>query len=205
MCAYIFDEKRNSRSYSQAQGRESDKLFEEIAVAEEEQQKKEDAAPTEKKGMDLGKILGLVFALLNLGVMGTGAFVVYSNTLGYEKPKVFEDQMNVELQEFTKKIQQHPVIYSMEPLLTNLNGLPRRNVRLEVNLEMLDEEGFEEVLGVEATARDSVVRILNSKEFDELETVQGKLLLKNQIITQVNGFLKKGVVKNVYFTKFAVQ
>ena len=93
----------------------------------------------------------------------------------------------------------------METFNTNLNGIPRRMIRAAVTLEMLDDEGFEEVVLLGAEARDSVLKILNSKQFDEIESVQGKLLLKNQIITQVNGFLRKGVVKNVYFSDLVVQ
>ena len=38
-----------------------------------------------------------------------------------------------------------------------------------------------------------------------VETVQGKLHLKNQIIAELNNELKKGVVKNVYFSELVVQ
>jgi flagellar FliL protein len=49
------------------------------------------------------------------------------------------------------------------------------------------------------------MRILNGKTFEDVETVQGKLHLKNQIVAQLNSELKKGVVKNVYFSELVVQ
>ncbi|MGZ3722840.1 MAG: flagellar basal body-associated FliL family protein [Bdellovibrionales bacterium] len=49
------------------------------------------------------------------------------------------------------------------------------------------------------------MRILNGKAFNDVETVQGKLHLKNQIISDLNQSLKKGVVKNVYFNELVVQ
>ena len=70
---------------------------------------------------------------------------------------------------------------------------------------MLDAEGFEEVFQVDAKARDAITKLLNGKAYGEVETVQGKLQLKNEIIGQVNGFLDLGVVRNVYFTEFIVQ
>lgn len=164
-----------------------------------------DAESGEKKTRDLGSLLTVGFAGLNVLVLALGTYLVFSSTIGHEKPSVSEEGLNLEIQEFRESLQKHPVIYTMDPFNTNLNGLPRRLIRLEVNLEMLDEEGFEEVINLGAHARDSIVRILNGKNFKELETVQGKLHLKNQIIAQVNSFLSRGVVKDVYFSDFAVQ
>ena len=70
---------------------------------------------------------------------------------------------------------------------------------------MLDEEGYEEVINLGPEARDSIVRILNEKRFGDVETVQGKLHLKNQIASELNVFLQQGVVKNVYFSDFVIQ
>src|SRR5690606_19221758 len=98
-----------------------------------------------------------------------------------------------------------PVIYKMDTFNTNLDGLPRRFISLDVNLEMLDAEGFEEGIGLGAGARDSILRILNNKSFDEIDTIQGKHMLKNEIISEINNYLERGVVKNVYFSNFAIQ
>ena len=157
------------------------------------------------KQKDLGKLLGLAFAGLNLVVVGLGAFLVYSSTIGYVPPVVSEEQLNKELIEFRKSLQNKPIMYAMDTFNTNLEGVPRRFVRIQVSLEMLDEEGYEEIISLGAEARDSIVRILNTKKFQDIETVQGKLHLKNQITAQINGFLDRGIVKNVYFSDFVVQ
>ena len=159
----------------------------------------------QKPKKDLGKLLGFAFAGLNLGGLVAGAYLVFASTLGYTPPGQKDADVQRELAAFEKKLQQGPVMYTLEPFNTNLAGVPRRLVRMEMNLEMLNEEGFEEVIKLGAGARDAVVRLLNSKNFTEIESVQGKLQLKNQIITQINGYLDKGVVKNVYFSEFVVQ
>ena len=161
---------------------------------------------TEGKKRDLSKLLTLGFLVLNLVVMGGGAFLVYQATLGYEHPSISEAELAKELEEFKRQLASNQdVLYSMDTMTTNLNGLPRRMVRVDLSLEMMDAEGFEEIMGVSAEARDKVMRILNEKNFNEIETVQGKLELKNEIIAGVNQFLDKGVVKNVYFTDLVVQ
>ncbi len=158
-----------------------------------------------KKPVDMGKILGFVFMAINLVVLGGGAFLVYTSTIGYHTPMISEDELDKELNDFRKSLQNDPIVFAMDTFNTNLEGVPRRFIRIKVNLEMLDEEGFEEVIDLGAEAKDSIVRILNEKRFMDLESVQGKLQLKNQIIAKVNSFLKRGVVKNVYFSDFVVQ
>jgi flagellar FliL protein len=54
-------------------------------------------------------------------------------------------------------------------------------------------------------ARDQIVKILNSKKYIDIETIQGKLFLKDQIQTAMNKMLQKGSVKDVYFSEFVVQ
>ena len=165
-------------------------------MAEEEKQ---------AKPRNMAKILSFAFLALNLAVMGACGFMVYSSTLGYKTPEVSEGDLNRELASFRESLQGTPVMYNLGSFTTNLDGLPRRIVRVEVNLEMLDAEGFEEAMGKASESQDSVVRILNGKKLTDLESVQGKLRLKNQIITQVNSMLDRGVVKNVYFSDFVIQ
>jgi flagellar FliL protein len=165
-------------------------------------------ADTEQKQTppkDLKKILTFAFIALNLIMLGGGTYLVYISTLGLETRKLSNEQAERDLAAFEEKLRGEPVMYAMEPFNTNLDGVPRRLVRLQLSLEMMDEEGFEEVIGIAPKARDSIMRILNGKQFTEMETVQGKLHLKNQIIAEINGSLHKGVVKNVYFSDLVVQ
>lgn len=162
-------------------------------------------AEEQKKPKDLGKLLNLGLLAINFLVIGIGGYLVYVSTLGYQSPYITEKELNKEIQQFRESLHGDPVIYSMDTFNTNLDGIPRRFIRVKLNVEMLDEEGFEEVMTIGAEARDAVVKILNSKTFGEVETVQGKLHLKNQIIAQLNTILHRGVVRNIYFTEFAVQ
>ena len=163
-----------------------------------------DAAPAKPK-RDLGKIMTLAFAVVILSVLGAGLYLVYASPLGVQPRELSNVQAERELASFEESLRGNPVLYTMSPFNTNLDGIPRRLVRLELSLEMMDEEGYEEVIGITPQARDSIMRILNAKTFADVETVQGKLQLKNQIIGDLNVSLKKGVVKNVYFNELVVQ
>ena len=150
------------------------------------------------------KYLILGFSLLNLTVICGGAFLVYKYTIGYKPPILTEDhlyeKMNVEKQ-FKEG---EPIIYSLDPFTVNLLT-PRHVINLEVSVELLDEDGFEEVISEDPRARDAIVRILNKKSKSDLESIQGKLFLKDQITVAINDFLDDGVVKDVYFSRFVVQ
>lgn len=177
-----------------------------------EAKKAEGAAGAEKKKLPLGMILQVLFAVANLGVTGLGGFWVYKATLGWHPPSITETQLaeqrQAELESAdTEGSEVGPLIYTMDKFTVNLAGEPKRSIRIEVNLEMLGKDGFEEVISPDnrAKARDRIVRILNDKTFSELESIQGKLFLKDRIATELNGILDKGVVKDVYFSDFVVQ
>ena len=161
------------------------------------------AAP--KPARDMKKIMSFAFIAFNLVVLGGGAFTVFTQTLGVEEKALSNAQAERDLASFEETLRGDPVLFTMSPFNTNLEGVPRRLIKMEVSLEMMDEEGYEEVIGIVPAARDSIMRILNAKTFTDVESVQGKLFLKNQIVAELNSSLKKGVVKNVYFNELVVQ
>lgn len=162
------------------------------------------SAPAKPSG-SATKILGFAFAGLNLAVVGGATFYIFTQTMGYEPPRMSEQEAVRELAEFHHRLEKEPAMYTMEPFTTNLDGVPRRLIKVKMSLEMLDQEGFEEVITLGAQSRDSIMKILNAKTYDEIQTVQGKLHLKNQIIAQLNEFMKRGVVRQVFFSEFVVQ
>lgn len=158
-----------------------------------------------KPPKDIKKLLTFAFMGINVLVLGAGAYLVYMSTLGVKPKSLSNEQAARELASFEETLHGEPVMYTMAPFNTNLDGVPRRLIRLELSLEMMDEEGYEEVIGISPQARDAIMRILQAKSFSDVETVQGKLHLKNQIVAELNTSLKKGVVKNAYFSELVVQ
>ncbi len=174
-------------------------------------EQKDPKADAGKKALPMGLILQVLFAVVNLGVTGMGAFWAYSGTIGWHPPVITEEQQKAQHDEEVKMAEEEakagPLIYTMDKFTVNLDGEPKRTIRVEVNLEMLGKDGFEEIVNSDnrAKARDRIVRVLNGKTFDELETIQGKLFLKDKIAMEINSILDKGVVKDIYFSEFVVQ
>lgn len=169
-------------------------------------QEENDQEGQSKKKFDLAKILGFVMIAGNFAIVGGGAFLTYQNTMGHAPAILREPAAYQQLKaERESNDQKAAINYTLPPFTVNLAGNPRRLVRVEMTLEMLDEEGFEEVVQLNPAARDAIVRILNAKEFRDVETIQGKLFLKDQIAVTLNQHLKTGVVKDIFFSDFVVQ
>lgn len=153
----------------------------------------------------LKKLVVAVLVTLNVAVLGLGSYWVYISTIGYDYPKVTESSLR-EPASLKDKFGQAPMIYTMDKFVVNLSGMPKRTIRLQVNLDMISPVAFQEIMDFDnrAKARDKIVRILNEKTFDDLETIQGKLFLKDKIVAEVNQVLDKGLVKDVYFTDFVM-
>jgi len=166
----------------------------------------EEKVEEKKKSLNMGLIMKIGFIVLNLVVTGGGGYLVYASTVGWESPTITEAQLFRGLAS-VDEASLAPFIYTMDKFTVNLEGEPKRTIRLEVNLEMLGKDGFEEVINTEhrAKARDRIVRLLNDSGFADLESIQGKLFLKDKIAYEVNSVLKKGIVKDVYFSDFVVQ
>jgi len=151
------------------------------------------------------KMVKLGFVGINVASMCVGLGLVYASTMGGESPVIKEEQEIKKLEVARDQRDENPHVYTMDKFTVNLEGYPRRIVQAEINLELLDKTGYEQVIRLGSKGRDAIVRILNSKQFDEIETLQGKLRLKEQISTTLNDLMVDGVIKNVYFTELIVK
>ena len=158
-----------------------------------------------KKVIPWGLILKSLFVLVNIGTMAGGSALIYASTVAHQPKAITEESAEAERKRKQEELEAHPVMYTMDPFAVNLDGVPRRFVRTVISVEMLDDKGFEEVVSLGAQTRDAIVRLLNGKTYGDLETIQGKLFLKDQIASVLNQQLKQGVVKDVFFSEFVVQ
>ncbi len=177
-------------------------MAEENTAPEETKEKKKFKAPS------LGGIIAMLPKLLlglNVLGMGLGGYLAYMGTIGLT-PKVIRE-MDARKYIYEEAVfKDRPVTYSLDPFTVNLaDKEDDRIVQVKVTLEMLDEDGFEEVVSMGAHARDTIVHILNGKQFADLQTIQGKLFLKDEITVALNQQLKRSFIKDVYFSRFVLQ
>lgn len=166
-------------------------------------------APAKKKSKFSLKKLKSLFPKLLLGfnviAMGLGGYLSYLGTIGMNHETIRESKAR-ELIYNEEVFDGKPIVYSLDPFTVNLADVDdSRIVQVKVTLEMIDENGFEEVVSMGAHARDTIVTILNGKQFLELQSIQGKLFLKDEITVALNKQLKKSFIKDVYFSRFVLQ
>lgn len=101
-----------------------------------------------------------------------------------------------------KALEEVGKVIPLETFIVNLAGSKGRKV-LKVNME-LEVKGIDVIQEIDnrkAQIRDFIIIILSSKTYDEVSTKEGKDFLRNEIKDQVNSFLSKGKIMNVYFTE----
>ncbi len=97
-------------------------------------------------------------------------------------------------------------IFPLENFVVNLNDPGgKRYLKTKIELEFF-QEGFEEELNVRLPQlRDVVLLILSSKTLGDIQGIDGKIALRNELIVRINQILKVGKVRNLYFTEFVIQ
>ncbi|MEA3279813.1 MAG: flagellar basal body-associated FliL family protein, partial [Thermodesulfobacteriota bacterium] len=53
--------------------------------------------------------------------------------------------------------------------------------------------------------RDTILTILPNRKFEDIKSVEGKKVLRDEIIAKLNNFLGEGTIVNIYYTEFIVQ
>ncbi len=93
-------------------------------------------------------------------------------------------------------------VIPLETFIVNLAGSKGRKVlKVNMELEVKGSDVIQEIDNRKAQIRDFIIIILSSKTYDEVSTKEGKDLLRNEIKDQINSFLSKGKIMNVYFTE----
>ena len=75
---------------------------------------------------------------------------------------------------------------------------------MEIQVES-DMESAESIEKRMPQLRDSVILLASDYSYDELEGIDGKFRLKDDILARVNAVLEPIQVRRVYFTEFVVQ
>lgn len=170
-------------------------------------EKPAEAAPQlspEEKAAKMAKIINVAVLAINTLVMAGGLW--FLNKTLTKPPPIITEETETAIHSKERELRdENPVTYTFDPFTINLNGFPRKFLQTTIMIELLDESGFEEVVVKNAVIRDQILRILNSKTLADIDTIQGKLFLKDQIVVAINNVFTNSAVKEIYFTNFIVQ
>jgi flagellar FliL protein len=97
-------------------------------------------------------------------------------------------------------------IFPLDPFIVNIyDGQELRYLKVKVELEMVGPAIKTEIEGRLAPIRDSVLILLSAKTLQDIQDVQGKNTLKDEILGAINKNIPPGKISKVYFTDFVVQ
>ena len=149
-------------------------------------------------------LIGLV--VINMLVVAFVGFMIWKGRKIEEaKPgieKVIEGELQTQQTEQIASADEVGKVIPLETFIVNLAGSKGRKVlKVNMELEVKGQEVIQEIDNRKAQIRDFIIIILSSKSYDEVSAKEGKDALRNEIKDNINSFLSKGKIINVYFTE----
>ena len=163
-------------------------------MAEEKENVKDDEkeeVPTKKSKL---KLIIIAIAVLLIGVGGIFGYSKFNE--GKEK--------KAEISQADKA----SIVLPLNSFVVNLmdkQGVGKRYLKVTMGLEINKEEDKLLIENHNAQLRDTVLLLLSSQSLKEINTMEGKLELKQNLLARMSQILGNGIVRRIYFTEFVVQ
>jgi flagellar FliL protein len=164
----------------------------------------EENEETEEETEGNGSSMKLVMIVVLVVVLAGGGFLAFmflggggdDPVNGLEtggRASVLEDETEVQT-------------YALETFVVNLNDPGgKRYLKTNIELEYFSEAVSEELVRRLPQLRDLILLQLSSKGLDDIQSVDGKIALRRELIQRINQTLTTGKVRNLYFTEFVIQ
>jgi flagellar FliL protein len=159
-----------------------------MAEDKDEVKEKEEEKPKKPKLKLI--IIGVIVLLL-----GAGGFFGYSK---YKKAN----------EKDTEKEEQVSIIIPLRSFVVNLfdkKGIGKRYLKISMELEVAKEEDKLKIDSHIPQLRDTVLILLSNQTLKDINTMEGKLELKHEILLRMNQMLGNKTVRRIFFTEFVVQ
>ena len=147
-------------------------------------------------------VLFIIIPLIFVSV-GAVSFVVWNKTSFFSSQTEKESESEKVPENNSEVIRS---VYSLDTFIVNLADKGgRRFLRVTMDLELKDESLAGEIDKRLSQIRDSILMIIPTKRFEDINSVEGKIALSDEIMTKLNSFLKDGSITNIYFVEFVIQ
>ena len=160
------------------------------------------AAPPKKS--PVGLILILVTMII---VLGVGGFLGWNQFMKNDAAGTANTKQSLE-KASDKKDQTASIIVPLETFIVNLldrSGLGKRYLKVTIELEIAAGEGQDTITSHKTQLRDTILLLLSGLSLNEINTIEGKLDLKQSLLSRINQVMGSGVVRRIYFTEFVLQ
>jgi flagellar FliL protein len=97
-------------------------------------------------------------------------------------------------------------VFALEPFIVNIyDGQELRYLKVKIEMEMANPAIKPELDGRLAAMRDAILVVLTSKTLQDIQDIQGKNQLREEILTAISKIVAQGKVTKIYFTDFVIQ
>lgn len=97
-------------------------------------------------------------------------------------------------------------LVSLPPFLVNLaDPQGRRYLKLALDIEVKDKAAADQLNKSMAKVKDALLLLLSSKTYDDLASIENKILLKKEIVERLTLVLGEQKVLRVYITEIVIQ
>lgn len=188
--------------------------------------KKTDKAPAEEVALDEGapkkskkKLIIIILSVVLLGVLGGGGFFGYKWWMGRSQaPADNATEQSAEAGHDSKAggdqakgeaaagAQGGGELVSIPPLLVNLaEPQGRRYLKLALDIEVRDKLAADDLNKNMSKVKDSLLLLLSSKTYEDLASLESKILLKKEIVERLTLVMGEQKVQRVYITEIVIQ
>jgi len=182
--------------------------FEDEAELNESEEAEEGGA--EKKSAEKKAIKGLSSGIVRilLYIIGIIILIAISVTISYlVASKTAEKPDKISIEQTYKNVTPPYDTLRLADFTINTADIDEQHViRVTIALAYTQKDAAvsAELAQREAQIRDIINRILSSKRKDEIDSIDGKENLKNEIKNAINNILVNGKIKDVYFIDFFI-
>ncbi len=171
-----------------------------------------DAGAEDEEGGKKKLPLWLIILIATQVVVVAGAIVVFKMMSSSHEESAAEDVVSEAEQKVDpSKIKDPKSLagpqFDLQPFILNLidDGRGPRYLKVEMKFELENEDVRAELETRISQVRDELLTLMSSKRQTDIETTDGKRILKDEIFTRVNKLLVTGRITKVFFTEFVIQ
>lgn len=158
------------------------------------------AAAEEKEEKKGGKLKLVILLLVFVALVAGGGFAAWFFLI-----KTPEDGEGNNTKVVEEKIVRGPMV-NLDPFVVNLaDPIGRRYLKTTMDVEVVDAAAAAALSADMPRIKDTILLLLSSKTFADIDSLDKKLELKDEIVERMNLIVGQGKIINLYFTEFVIQ
>lgn len=158
------------------------------------------AAAEEKEEKKGGKLKLIIILLVFVALVAGGGFAAWFFLI-----KTPEDGEGNNTEVVEEKVVRGPMV-NLDPFVVNLaDPIGRRYLKTTMDVEVVDAAAAAALSADMPRIKDTILLLLSSKTFADIDSLDKKLELKDEIVERMNLIVGQGKIINLYFTEFVIQ